>query len=137
MSRSLPCRQVKRIHEGTPTYILRRGACALAPHAAGYGNHGSTFDRVAGLFFRDDRRQRGIARRAAAGCQTEISRFQVEKEAWANARRPASPRGEYRNRASELRSAARGILRELGSQQPRFTQKTLQRHRPSDSRAVT
>src|SRR6266571_3193919 len=36
MSRSLPYRQVKRIHEGTPAYILRRGACALAPHAASY-----------------------------------------------------------------------------------------------------
>src|SRR3989441_9554042 len=117
MSRSLPCRQVKRIHEGTPAYILRRGACALAPHAARYGNHGSPFDRVAGLFFRDDRRQRGIARRAAAGCQTQISRFQVEKEAWANARRPASPGGEYRNRSeehtSELQSLAYLVCRLL------------------------
>src|SRR6266581_1989795 len=34
MSRSLPYRQVKRIHEGTPAYILRRGACALAPDGA-------------------------------------------------------------------------------------------------------
>src|SRR5216684_3295802 len=84
---SLPSRQVAKIHEGTPSHLLRRGARALAPHSPRLRTHRSTAHPAAGVLLRDHRRQRRVARRAAARYKTRLPCVQTEKEAPSRARR--------------------------------------------------
>src|SRR6267143_4139901 len=50
-----PCRWTVNIHEGTPTHILRRGACPLAPHPPRAGNLRHPLNATAGLFLHHHR----------------------------------------------------------------------------------
>src|SRR5260370_41231770 len=75
---SSPCltAELRRFHEGTPTYFLRRGARPLAPHAPGAGNLRRSADPVARLFFRHYRGGRGASCGPATGPPSGLPRVE-------------------------------------------------------------
>src|SRR5215472_2183816 len=98
--RAIP--KVKQTHERTKADLLRCAACALAPHPACDGNQRSPAHFTAGLFFCDDRRQRGIACQFASGHKVQLSPAEDEEESGFGTRRAAAPRGQHRNCARQL-----------------------------------
>src|SRR5256884_9277139 len=71
---------LSRFNEGTCTDILRRGACALAPHSPCPRDQWSAAHPAVGVLLHHHRRQRRFARRFAPRHQAGLSRAENEKE---------------------------------------------------------